>query len=81
MAFDLINQGFYLSLSYHITNLKSRLSGYLSDLPIDKLFLETDDFDIDIRDLYKAFSEKCNVSVDNLKEQLLKNLNNLLHGK
>jgi len=81
MAFDLINHGFYLSLSYHINNIHNRLSGYLNDLPIDRLFLETDDFDIDIRDLYKTFSVKCNISVDKLKKQLIKNLNTFVHGK
>jgi TatD DNase family protein len=80
MAFDLIDHGFYLSLSYHINNINSKLSGYLNILPLDRIFLETDDFDIDIKDLYKSVSEKCNIGIDEFKTQLIKNLKNLLNG-
>jgi TatD DNase family protein len=81
IAFDLIDHGFYLSLSYHITQTNSKLSEYLHTLPLDSIFLETDDFNIDIKNLYKSVSLKYNISIDSLKEQLIKNFKNLLNGK
>lgn len=81
IAFDFINHGFYLSLSYHINNENSRLSEYLSLLPLDKIFLETDDFDIDIKSLYKITAEKFDISVTELTKQIITNLNNVLNGK
>jgi TatD DNase family protein len=79
MAFDLIDHGFYLSLSYHINNNSSRLSDYLSELPINKIFLETDDFDINIKDLYKIAAQKFEISIEELINQLMNNLKSLLN--
>lgn len=81
MAFDFINHGFYLSLSYHVNNKNSRLSEYLTDLPLNKIFLETDDFDIDIKSLYEITAERFGISVEKLKKQMINNLNNLLNDK
>lgn len=78
-ALDFIDHGFYLSVSHHIKNEKTKLSNYFGDLPREKIFLETDDFKIDIKDLYKIASEKMGVSVKQLKVQLMNNLKNLLN--
>ena len=78
MAFDFINHGFYLSLSHHISK-NSRLSEYLKDLPIEKIFFETDDFDVDIKNLYNIAAENIGISIDSLKIQILKNLKKLLN--
>ncbi len=79
IALDFIRHGFYLSVCHHINNSGSKLSGYLGELPVNKIFLETDDFDIDIKDLYRTAAQKFNVSIEKLKQQLLKNLNVLLN--
>jgi TatD DNase family protein len=79
IALDFIYHGFYLSVSHHINNNNLKLSGYLSELPINKIFLETDDFDIDIKDLYRTAAQKFNISIEKLKKQLVNNLNNLLN--
>ena len=79
IALDFIHHGFYLSVSHHINNNNSKLSGYLGELPINKIFLETDDFDIDIKDLYRTAAQKFNISIEKLKKQLVNNLNNLLN--
>jgi len=80
MAFDLIENGFYLSLSYHINNKQSKLYNYIKDLPLDKIFLETDDFDIDIKNLYNLAALKFGVSLTDLKKQIMNNLKDLLNG-
>lgn len=79
IALDFINNGFYLSICYHIRNSNSRISEYLKELPIEKLFLETDDFNVSIKELYKIASEKLNIDIENLKKQLLENLKVLIN--
>lgn len=79
LALDLIDHGFYLSLSYHIDNSNSRLSKYLGELPVDKIFLETDDFTIDIKHLYKVASEKFDMPDQELRKQFIKNLKKLIN--
>jgi len=79
MAFDFIDHGFYLSLCHHIKSKNSKLSDYFCELPIEKFFLETDDFRIDIKNLYKLAALKMGVSINTLKKQLMLNLKRLLN--
>jgi TatD DNase family protein len=79
IATDFIKQGFYLSVSKHINNEKSKINHYLGELPIEKIFLETDDFDIDIKYLYSYAAAKFDISIEALKKQLIKNLKRLLN--
>ena len=81
MAFDLIDHGFYLSLSHHIRNEKTKLSDYFNELPMEKIFLETDDFRIEIKDLYRIAAEKYGISIEKLKKQMIFNLKTLLNVK
>lgn len=80
MAFDLIENGFYLSVCHHIKSSNSKLSEYFHDLPLEKIFLETDDFRIEIKNLYKIAALKWGVSVERLKRQFMLNLKELLNG-
>jgi len=79
LAMDLIEHGFYLSLSYHIDQQNSRLSRYLSELPISRLFFETDDFNVDIKEIYTKAASKFNISEEDLKKQMIKNLKSLMN--
>lgn len=67
---QLIDNGFYLSVSEQFLNTKSTL---LNNIPIDKLFLETDDKDIEIEDLYNISAEILNLTVEELIQQISKN--------
>ncbi len=80
IASDFIEHGFYLSLSHHIKNTNSKLSAYLGELPLNRIFLETDDFNIDIKDLYNTATKKFNISLESLKKQLIENFKVLLNG-
>lgn len=79
MALDLIDHGFYLSVSHHIRNEHAKLSKYFCELPIEKIFLETDDFRVEIKDLYEVAAMKRGMSVDLLKSKLIQNLKALLN--
>ncbi|MGM0409047.1 MAG: TatD family hydrolase [Bacteroidota bacterium] len=74
MAMDFIDHGFYLSICHHIKNENSRINYFFHQLPKDKIFLETDDFDISIKELYQIAAEKLEISVEELKMQLIYNL-------
>lgn len=79
LAIDFIKQGFYLSVSKHINNERSKINHYFGELPIEKIFLETDDYDIDIKYLYAYAARKFNMSIEDFKKQLIKNLKSLLN--
>lgn len=79
MALDFIKNGFNLSVSHHIKNSKSRISHYIGDLPVEKIFLETDDFDIDIKDLYTIAAKNFNIDIKDCKKQFVNNLKDLLN--
>jgi TatD DNase family protein len=80
IAFDFIEHGFYLSIGHHLLDKKSRITEYFHKLPIDKIFLETDDFDVSIEEIYQKASEKLGVSLSFLKKQMFENLNSFVHG-
>lgn len=80
MALDFIEHGFYLSICHHIKNENSRINQFFQQLPKDKIFLETDDFDISIKELYQVAAKKMMVSIEELKLQLLYNLKEFLRN-
>lgn len=78
MAMDFIDHEFYLSICHHINNENSRINRFFQQLPKNKIFLETDDFDISIKELYQIAAEKWMISIDELKLQLVYNLQEFL---
>lgn len=71
LALQLISKGFYLSLNHTIFN-KENFN--FSLLPINQLFLETDDYTlVSISDVYKMASVKLNLNESELKEKLYSN--------
>ena len=72
LAKQLIDQGFYLSLMPGLPPAK--YASLLEALPIDRLFLETDNMpDADIIGVYEAMASLANLSVVELKEQMNNN--------
>jgi TatD DNase family protein len=81
LAKQLIDQGFYLSLNPAI--FKQSKFDFRS-IPIDKLFLETDDKElISIKDVYKMASFHLNLKEEDLKEKIYSNFKTLFkdHGR
>lgn len=79
IATDLIRHGFYLSLCHHIQNSNSRISEYFNTLPLDKIFLETDDFNVNIKGLYHTAATKFGISIEELKKQIVMNFESLFN--
>lgn len=72
LAKQLIDHGFYLS----INSLKLKNLGELLEvIPIEKLFLETDDSSISIQDNYIRTAEVLGIELEELKQQIVQNAN------
>ncbi|QIY92762.1 TatD family hydrolase [Chryseobacterium gallinarum] len=79
IAEDLIANNFYLSFGkavlYHLS-----LQDILKSTPLNKIFLETDNEDFNIGELYQKVSEIKGISLDKLNEQILENLHTIKNG-
>lgn len=72
-ALDLLKKDFYLSFGKAVLHNLS-LQKIIQKIPINKMFLETDNTDFDIETLYQKVADLKNISEDKLQEQILENL-------
>jgi TatD DNase family protein len=70
MAKQLQAQGFYFSLGKALLNPESNSSKWLNHLPINRLFLETDDAEISIEQIYKVAASTLNLAESELVSNL-----------
>ena len=75
LAMQLINKGMYISFWYDFI-LKPEASELVRNLLPERIFLETDGADIDIKDIYKKVSDDLEITVERLKKILHSNYNN-----
>ncbi|UIR57555.1 TatD family hydrolase [Sphingobacterium sp. SRCM116780] len=71
LATSLIAKGYYLSFGAAI--LSGKLDDVLTYIPIHRLFLETDDTYVDIRELYHYIANLKKIPLDDLKKNILEN--------
>ena len=77
IAKELLDAGFYLSFgNAALDNLS--LQNIIKNIPIQRLFLETDDSDFEIIKLYERVSEIKSISVESLNHQMWENLNHIV---
>lgn len=79
IAEDLLKNNFYLSFGKAVLYNLS-LQNTLRITPLDKIFLETDNDDIDIKDLYLKVAEIKDISPEDLHQQVLENLETIKNG-
>lgn len=79
IAEDLLANNFYLSFGKAVLYNLS-LQNILKDTPLDKIFLETDNEDFNIEELYLKVSEIRDISLEQLNEQILENLHTIRNG-
>jgi len=72
LAAQLLSKGMYLSFWFDFV-LKPESSDLLKRLPADRIFLETDGADVDIRDIYKKVANDLDLSVEELKSIIYTN--------
>jgi TatD DNase family protein len=73
MAEELVNAGFLISFGEAIARDHSKIVEALLAVPVEKLFLETDEGDLDIREIYSIAAEVKGVSLDQLRIQIVEN--------
>jgi len=73
MAEDLVKAGFFLSFGEAITGEHSKIVEALLAVPTDHIFLETDEGDMDIREIYSMAAAIKGMSEEALREQVLEN--------
>ncbi|NML58169.1 TatD family hydrolase [Chryseobacterium cheonjiense] len=79
IAEDLLKNNFYLSFGKAVLYNLS-LQNTLKIAPLDKIFLETDNDNFKIGDLYLKAAEIKGISPENLHEQILENLETIKNG-
>ncbi len=73
IAKTLLEKGFYLSLGAAILQENSNATQILKQMPIEKLFLETDDSNISIQEIYQKASFLLNTSQNTLEDAIFAN--------
>lgn len=79
IAEDLLNNNFYLSFGKAVLYNLS-LQNTLKKTPLDKIFLETDDDDFSIGELYGKVAELKGISPEGLNKQIAENLETIKNG-
>ena len=76
MAEQLINKGFYISMGTNVfTNHK--IQEVIKQIPLEYLFLESDDKPNTIKSVYTKVSELRNIEIKELQNQINKNFNTI----
>ena len=72
LALQLISKGFYLSL-WSGFSIRPESTQLIQNLPVEKIFLETDGTGTDIKDIYTKVAGDLGMNTGELKKQLLNN--------
>lgn len=80
IAGDLLKAGYYLSFGSRLWT-SDKLKEVVAHIPIGKIFMETDEAALDIRELYEVISELKDVSVESLKALICENAKQIFGGK
>jgi TatD DNase family protein len=70
---QLLNHGFYISLGAALLQPQSNASHVLKEIPPEKLFLENDNRDVPILEIYEIAANQLEISVIELKNQIWTN--------
>ena len=76
IADEMLRHGFNLSFGKSVLHSLS-LQSILKEFPLEKMFLETDDANFNIEELYQKTAEIKGISIENLHNKILKNLESL----
>ncbi|MBE8715195.1 TatD family hydrolase [Sphingobacterium hungaricum] len=71
LGYSLVEKGYFLNLGADM--LKGNLTELIHDIPLTSLFLETDDKNISIQEIYTYFCAVRKINVETLKQQLYTN--------
>lgn len=72
-AQEFIQAGFYLSFGDTVVKETEFYQTFFRNLPADRLFLETDESETDIGDIYKSAAEMRDISIEKMKKIIFEN--------
>ena len=72
LALQLVSRNMYISFWFDFV-IRPEATSLVRSLPVDRIFLETDGSGVDIREIYNKVSEDIEITVEELKHQLLSN--------
>lgn len=78
---QLLAHGFYISLGAALCRPDSRIAMLIGNIPQDRLFLETDDGDIPIREVYARAADLLGMGERQLRELMLRNFNRTIRQR
>lgn len=70
---ELLRHGFYISAGKQVMNRQSNIYQFLPQIPLQQLFMETDDSDLDIGAVYAKVTERLGVTECELRERIYDN--------
>jgi TatD DNase family protein len=70
---DLVKNGFYISLGAAVLKEDSNAAKYISQIPLNQIFLETDDKEVSIIAIYEKSAELLGVDLEGLKGLVFQN--------
>jgi len=73
LAQQLLDAGFYLSVGAALLNEESKIQLVLPKIPLNRIFLETDDKDISIEVMYNEAAKLLNLNINSIEAQLQDN--------
>ena len=76
---QLIDLGCYFSVGKSVLRITPRLQEAIQIIPLTSLFLETDDSNLSICEIYQEVSKIMNISLENLKIQINANFKKLFY--
>ncbi len=74
---DLLRHGFYISAGRHVMNSESQVFNLLPEIPGDRLFIETDNSDFAIADVYRAVAARKKMEIGDLQQIVRSNFRKL----
>lgn len=80
LAKQLLSKGMYISVWFDFA-VRRESAGLFRNLPGNRIFLETDGADIDIKDIYKKVAEDKGIAIDELKAEIYRNFNSFFNLK
>lgn len=80
LAGDLIAKGFMLSIGHTLLRNSDKTNEVLKRIQIENLFIETDESDVSIQDLYAGLSRHLQLDSDELRRNIFDNFIELFHN-
>ncbi len=70
-------RGLFFSFGEALLKNRPKVAESFSSLPLEKIFIETDEFDGDIREVYRKGAQMKNITADDFKKSVWQNFNRI----